>query len=189
MTAGHIYTVAGNGKEGFSGDGGPATGAMLHRPGGVAVDAAGNLAIADTDNDRVRVVAARTGTFYGMPMTVGDIYTVSQASSPQSVTADRTGNLIVAVYLSNTADNSRVQVVAGSAGTFYGQPMTAGGTYTVAGNGAQGFSGRRDRHRRRALRAVRSRGGRRGQPGHRRHSQQPDTGSWRSTPVPSTDCR
>ncbi|MGH3156242.1 MAG: hypothetical protein ACRDNF_06675, partial [Streptosporangiaceae bacterium] len=71
-----IYTVAGDGDAGFSGDGGPAASAMLSYPEGVAVDSAGNLVIADTGNNRVRMVAARTGTFYGVPMTTGDIYTV-----------------------------------------------------------------------------------------------------------------
>ena len=51
MTAGDIYTVAGDGTEGFSGDGGPATSAELYAPAGVAVDGAGNLVIADTDNE------------------------------------------------------------------------------------------------------------------------------------------
>ena len=41
------------------------------------MDGAGNLVIADTGNDRVRVVAASTGTFYGRAMTAGDIYTVA----------------------------------------------------------------------------------------------------------------
>jgi hypothetical protein len=58
---------------------------------GVAVDAAGNIAIADTNfgstqfdmgNNRVRVVAAATGTFYGVPMTAGDIYTVAGNGTP-----------------------------------------------------------------------------------------------------------
>jgi NHL repeat len=56
MTAGHIYTVAGNGRRGFSGDGGPATAAELSDPLEVALDAAGNLLIADTGNQRIRVV-------------------------------------------------------------------------------------------------------------------------------------
>ena len=43
----------------------------------MAVDGAGNLVIADTGNNRVRVVAASTGTFYGQAMTAGDIYTVA----------------------------------------------------------------------------------------------------------------
>jgi hypothetical protein len=54
---GTIATVAGIcGSEGFAGDGGPATAAKLDRPGGIALDAAGNLYIADTHNQRVRVV-------------------------------------------------------------------------------------------------------------------------------------
>ena len=77
MTAGDIYTVAGTGTGGFSGDGGPATAAELNSPDGVAVDHAGNLLIADTGNNRVRVVAETTGTFYGKPMTAGDIYTLA----------------------------------------------------------------------------------------------------------------
>jgi hypothetical protein len=55
MTAGDIYTVAGGGTGG-PGDGGPATSATLNSPAGVAVDAAGNLVIADTGDQRVRTV-------------------------------------------------------------------------------------------------------------------------------------
>lgn len=55
-TAGIISTVAGNGSEGFSGDGGPATSATLTLPTDVAVDTKGNFYIADWDNLRVRVV-------------------------------------------------------------------------------------------------------------------------------------
>ncbi len=54
--AGVISTVAGNGSQGFSGDGGPATSAQLSGPESVAVDAAGNLFIADRYNDRIRKV-------------------------------------------------------------------------------------------------------------------------------------
>jgi len=122
MTAQDIYTVAGNGNTGFSGDGGPATSAEFNRPWGVAVDRAGNIAIADTNfgsaqsdmgNNRVRVVAAATGTFYGVPMTKGDIYTVAgngtpgfsgdghaatqaELDEPFGVGADAAGNLLIA---------------------------------------------------------------------------------------------
>ena len=84
MTGGDIYTIAGGGtgSGGFSGDGGPALAAQLSGPGGLAIDGAGNLVIADTDNQRIRVVAARGGTFYGIAMTAGDIYTVAGVSSP-----------------------------------------------------------------------------------------------------------
>lgn len=55
-TAGIISTVAGTGQAGFSGDGGPATGAMVCFPTDVAVDTKGNFYIADWDNLRVRMV-------------------------------------------------------------------------------------------------------------------------------------
>src|SRR6266849_8706 len=55
---GTILTVAGTaGKTGFSGDGGPATNARLYNPLGLAMDAAGNLWIGDTDNARLRRVS------------------------------------------------------------------------------------------------------------------------------------
>src|SRR5438874_1824513 len=54
---GVISTYAGTGTQGFSGDGGPATGAQLLGPGGVALDPAGNLYIADLDNSRTRRVS------------------------------------------------------------------------------------------------------------------------------------
>jgi hypothetical protein len=153
MTAGHIYIVAGTGVPGDSGDGGPATAALIGSTGGLALDTAGNLVIGDTRNNRVRVVAASAGTFYGQAMTAGDIYTVAgtgtagfsgdgspataaQFSGPTAVTVDGAGNLVLATRLDN-----RVRVVAASAGTFYGQAMAAGDIYTVAGTGTTGFSG------------------------------------------------
>jgi hypothetical protein len=69
MTAGHIYTVAGNGTDTFSGDGGPAIKAAPNAPYSVAVDDAGKLAAADRNNHRIRAVAAPSGTFYGKAMT------------------------------------------------------------------------------------------------------------------------
>jgi len=153
MSAGDIYTVAGNGIRGFSGDGGPATSAELSFPGGIALDGAGNLVISDTGNSRVRVVAARPGTFYGQVMTAGNIYTVAgngtggfsgdggaatsaELDFPQRVAVDGAGNLVI-----SDTENHRVRVVAVRPGTFYGQAMTAGDIYTVAGNGILGFSG------------------------------------------------
>jgi hypothetical protein len=125
MTAGDIYTIAGDGNWGFSGDGGPATSAELDDPAGVAVDGAGNVLIADTVNDRVRVVAASTGTFYGQNMTAGDIYTVAgdglrgisgdggpgtaaELDGPGDVTVTPAGDLLIADFYSN-----RVRALAG----------------------------------------------------------------------------
>ena len=151
MTAGDIYTIAGNGTYGYSGDGGPATSAGLYDPEGVAVDGSGNVVIADTTDYRVRVVAASTATFYGAAMTAGDIYTVggngAQRSTgdggpatsgglyqPEGVAVDHSGNVVIA----DTGDY-RIRVVAGSTGTFYGTAMTKGDIYTIAGNGTSGY--------------------------------------------------
>jgi sugar lactone lactonase YvrE len=153
MTAGHIYTVAGDGNYGFSGDGGPATSAELASPEGIAVDGTGNLVIGDTSNQRIRVAASATGSFYGQAMTAGHIYTVAgdgtfgfsgdggpatsaELSQPGHVAVDAAGNLLIV-----DADNGRVRVVAARTGTFYQQAMTKGHIYTVVGNGVGGFSG------------------------------------------------
>jgi len=148
MTTGDIYTVAGNGRPFFKGDGGPAVDAQIDAPEAVALDGAGNLVLTDTFNNRVRVVAARTGTFYGQQMAAGDIYTVAgdgvagfsgdggparsaELNGPANVSVDRAGNLLVA-----DAANQRVRVVAVTTGTFYGRQMTARHIYTVAGGGS-----------------------------------------------------
>jgi hypothetical protein len=154
MTAGDIYTIAGTGTQGFSGDGGPALGAELNHPNFLVVDGAGNLVIADQSNGRIRVAAESTGRFYGRAMTAGDIYTVAGGGSgglgdggpatsatlngPSDVAFDTAGNLVI-----TDDNNNRVRVVAESTGRFYGRAMTAGDIYTIAGTGAAGFSGDR----------------------------------------------
>jgi trimeric autotransporter adhesin len=60
-STGVITTVAGNGVSGYGGDGGLATSARLDYPGGIAVDASGNIYIADADNYRIRVVTKSNG--------------------------------------------------------------------------------------------------------------------------------
>jgi hypothetical protein len=152
MKAGDIYWVAGNDVEGFSGDGGPATKAELNAPDGTAGGPSGSLLVADGGNSRVRVVANKAGTFFGQKMKTGDIYTVAGDGSPtfsgdggpaikagvgpSDVAADPAGNLLIA-----DANNDRVRVVADKSGTFYGQKMTAGDIYTVAGGGTSSLDG------------------------------------------------
>jgi hypothetical protein len=150
MTAGDVYTIAGTGAVGFSGDGGLAVKAKLDYPTAAGTDHHGNVLIADGLNRRVRVIAAATGTFYGRRMTVGHIYTVAgdgdgsfsgdggpavkAGMGPQAVATDSAGNLII-------ADSQRVRLVAVRTGPMYGQKMTAGDVYTIAGSGELGSSG------------------------------------------------
>src|SRR4029079_11989032 len=65
MTQLAIYTIAGTGTPGFSGDKGLATAAMLNTPRGITVDSFGNVVFADYINTRVRIIAESTGTLYG----------------------------------------------------------------------------------------------------------------------------
>jgi len=130
-TAGTISTVAGNGGSDFSGDGGPATGAGIFVPDGVALDAAGNLYIADRENNRIRKVTP-TGTIStvagnGVRGFSGDggSATATALNYPTGVAVDAAGNLFIADH-----QNNRIRKVT-SAGT-----MT-----TFAGNGTSGFSG------------------------------------------------
>ena len=128
-SAGVISTVAGDGTRGFGGDGGAATAAQLNSPYGVALDDAGNLYIADTENQRIRKVdsAGVISTVAGGGSSVGDgdAATAAQLSHPRGVALDDAGNLYIADSL-----NDRIRKV-----------NAAGVISTVAGDGTSGFSG------------------------------------------------
>jgi uncharacterized protein (TIGR03437 family) len=129
--AGTINTIAGNGSTGFSGDGGPAVSASLASPNGIAVDAAGNLYIADSRNNRIRRVTpdGTIGTVAGngSPGFAGDggPATGAALNDPFAISLDAAGNL----YIADTG-NSRIRKVTHT-----------GAITTIAGNGSQGFSG------------------------------------------------
>ena len=101
---GTITTIAGTGKYGFSGDGGPATKAKLHGPSGVAVDAKGNVYIVDRTNNRVRKVSpgGTITTFAGTgavtaPSFFGDGGPAIKARVfPSGVAVDAKGNVYIA---------------------------------------------------------------------------------------------
>jgi trimeric autotransporter adhesin len=131
---GGLSDIAGNGTRGFSGDGGKATSAQLSsaqlsRTGGLAVDSAGNLYIADDLNYRIRkVTPAGVITTVAGNGTKGHSGDGGKAASAQ---LSRTGGLTVdsagSLYI---AGDNRVRKVA-----------PEGVITTVAGNGVQGFSG------------------------------------------------
>ena len=114
-TSGNITTVAGNGTCCYSGDGGQAINARLSLPYGLALDASGNLYIADASNSRVRKVSASgaintvagngVSGFYGD----GGPAIAAQFRNPEGVAVDGSGNL----YIADTG-NMRIRGVSGS---------------------------------------------------------------------------
>ncbi|HEY1551933.1 MAG TPA: SMP-30/gluconolactonase/LRE family protein [Kofleriaceae bacterium] len=117
-SGGIITTIAGNGIESFSGDGGPAIDAALSSPNAVAVDGFGDVFIADTVNNAIRRVDA-----------AGMITTIAGASreltQPWGVAVDANGNVIIA-----DSGNNRIVELDGS-----------GNETTIAGTGSAGFAG------------------------------------------------
>src|ERR1035437_5309219 len=89
-TTGTLTRVAGTGTPGYSGDNGPATSAQLNSPWGIALDAAGNLYIADSGNNRVRKVSN------GVITTVAGNIAGAQLSNPTGVAVDSSGNIFIA---------------------------------------------------------------------------------------------
>jgi RHS repeat-associated protein len=153
MTAHDIYTIAGTGWQAYSGNGAAATSAHLDQPDGVAIDSAGDVAIADTQNNVIRFVPASTGTYFGVSMTADDIYAVAgnatwgysgnggaatsaELKEPTNVAFDAAGDLVI-----TDTGNNVIRFVPKSTGTYYGQSMTANDIYTIAGNATAGYSG------------------------------------------------
>jgi len=128
---GIITTVAGNGVPGFSGDGGPALSASFYDLTGVALDASGNVYVADSLSQRVRkftpggTISTVAGNGLFKAPTDGVLATSSFLSEPGDIAADRTGNVYIA-----DLKNQRVRKLT-----------LAGFITTVAGNGVRGFSG------------------------------------------------
>ncbi len=131
VAGGIITTFAGSGTAGFGGDGGSAGSAQLNLPMGVAVDAAGNVYIAEFGNNRVRKVTVN-GNIDTLAGSGANGYSgdglqakTAQLNGPQAVAVDSTG----IVYIADSVNN-RIRKVAAN-----------GVITTLAGTGAGGFSG------------------------------------------------
>jgi len=149
VSNGVITTVAGTGGYGFSGDNGLATSAEVFNPEGIAVDAAGNLYIADTLDNRIRKVSNGVITTVGGNGTYGFSgdyapATSSQLSRPTGVAVDSAGNVYVA-----DRDNNRIRVLTPAAVTvrtptiismvnsasYAAGPVSPGEVVTIFGSG------------------------------------------------------
>lgn len=132
-STGIITTIAGTGTAGYNGDNIPATSAELNKPFSVALDAAGNIYIADGYNNRVRKVIVSTGiitTIAGDSIAGynGDniAATTAELNRPTSVALDASGNIYIADY-----NNNRIRELN----------ITTGIITTIAGNGTAGYNG------------------------------------------------
>jgi trimeric autotransporter adhesin len=129
---GIITTVAGNGQYGYSGEGGQATSAVIGLPQIIAVDASGDLYIADRDSCRIRVVFKSTGIittlvgFSGKCGNAGDgvDVLVAQLSSPRGLAVDASGNIFI-------SSGNAIRMVTKRTGIIT----------TVAGSETSGFNG------------------------------------------------
>jgi large repetitive protein len=135
---GIITTIAGDhaAGAGFSGDGGPATSAQIVFPSGLAIDGQGNLYIADSDNNAIRVVNSSTAKISTVAGTGGAANagysgdgaaaTSAKLDYPTGVVVDPAGNIFIA-----DTDNQVIRKVS----------ATTQNISTVAGNNTQGFAG------------------------------------------------
>jgi trimeric autotransporter adhesin len=145
-TDGIITTVAGNGQTGPGGDRGPATSAQLDQPSSVAVDSAGDLYIADTNNSLVRkvsggIITTVAGNLSASAPGDGGPAIAAGLSSPTDVKVDAAGNLYIAdgTAIRKVTTDGIIHTVAGGVyGTRYGfggddGPATAATLGALAG--------------------------------------------------------
>ena len=141
-----MTTFAGDGTEGYTGDNGPATGAEIDIDWNAGSDAAGNVYIADTNNNVIREVNAVTGiittvvgdccsfTGTGLQGYNGDgiAATTAELFFPQGVVTDTSGNLYIADYGNNRIRelNAATGTISTVAGTGFGDGATGTGGYT-----------------------------------------------------------
>ena len=135
---GVITRFAGTGRAGYSGDGSSAARARLANPAGVAVDAAGNVYVADSWNHRIRkvdasgVISTFAGTGHRADGGDGGPAATARLAYPAAVASGPDGDLYVVTYVPNTG-NRRIRKIAAD-----------GMISSIAGTGEEGFGGDAD---------------------------------------------
>ncbi|MFE6665748.1 RICIN domain-containing protein [Streptomyces sp. NPDC057697] len=129
-TDGKISTVAGTGSGTFGGDGGPAASAQLKNPYGVAVDSAGNLYIADSENYRVRKVTpdGKISTIVGSGTSTtsgdGGLATAARLNRPTGVAVGSDGVIYIADSgghrIRRITPDGKISTVAGTGSANFG---------------------------------------------------------------------
>ena len=124
-----IRTVAGNGQGDFSGDGGPATNAALNQPSGIAFDRSGNIYIADTANQRIRLIGVNgfIYTYAGIGTAGfggdGGLAQTAQLNRPVEIAFSREGELLIAEgenrRVRRVTSSGVISTIAGGGGTNY----------------------------------------------------------------------
>ncbi len=128
-----VSTIAGTGTAGYTGNNSTASGAELNYPSGVALDAAGNIYIADNANNVIRKIAASNGIITTVVGTGasgfsgdGSNATAAVLAAPTNITFDKAGNMYIVDY-----GNQRIRKVAVSTNIIS----------TIAGTGVAGYTG------------------------------------------------
>ncbi|MNY00072.1 NHL repeat protein [compost metagenome] len=146
LEAGRIYTVAGNGIQGFSGDGGPATAASMNMPSAVVLGErgglllGGTLLVSDAENGRIREVA-NDGTI--ATVIGGGSSHLSNEGTPARAYGGGVDYQLARDAAGNLAFSRSAQVIfyCRVGGRYFGRMMSAGHLYRVAGTGEIGFDG------------------------------------------------
>ncbi|MBO7237833.1 MAG: SMP-30/gluconolactonase/LRE family protein [Elusimicrobiaceae bacterium] len=133
---GYIYTVAGDGRRGYNGEGTKATASPLNSPMGLAISPTGEIYIADTGNNRIRRINRSTGLLEtvvgtGIPGDDGDdgLAADAQLNKPTAILFDKHGNLFIA-----DTRNHKIRFVDHKSKRIF----------TIAGDGTEGYKGDND---------------------------------------------
>ena len=132
-TSGRISTIAGTGRAGYAGDGGPAAQARLRQPHSIEIGADGAVFVADIGNHRIRridpssgVIDTFAGTGEAAPTIDGAAALHTPLHGPRALAFDETGDLLLALREGNAV---------------YRIDMDAGTVHHVAGTGRAGYAG------------------------------------------------